>query len=109
MSNQKAQLTAALDELRAQALEMALNTPPQVTAKLRQNAALHPSKYDFNSEIELKYRLDVNDVSAYSDAATLIDQMRAMRQSISNLEFVEAQGAGPHNTVKVSDESEFDY
>ena len=109
MSNQKVQLTAALDELRARALKMASTTPLQVAAKLTQNAALLPSRFDFNSEFEWNHRLNVNDVSIYPDAAALIDELRVVRQSIYNLEFVEAQGVGPHNTVKVSDESDFDY
>jgi hypothetical protein len=93
----KAELNAELNALIGQALEMAI-TLQQVANKLRANAKLIPSRKDFDSDSEWQYRPDINDNSAYPDAAKLIDDMRLARQAIHNLEFEEEQG-GPKDTM----------
>jgi len=98
VENRKAELNAKLDGLRVRALEMAAIAPPQVASKLIYNAKLPPSLYDFNSDFELKCRLDVNDNSQYPEAAKLIEDMRQTRKDIHNLEFEEEQG-GPSDTM----------
>jgi hypothetical protein len=97
MENRKAELNARLDGLRGQALEMAI-TQRQVANKLRANAELIPSLYDFDSDFELKCRLGVTDNSAYPDAAKLIEDMRQTRKDIHNLEFEEEQ-CGPKDIM----------
>jgi hypothetical protein len=105
MENRKAELNTKLDGLKAklgglqeQALEMVAIVPQRVADKLRANAKLILSTNDFDSDYELHYRLDVNDNSAYPDAATLIEYMRQTRQAIHNLKFKQEQDA-PSNTM----------
>lgn len=109
MSSRKTERIAALEELKAQALEMASKMPPRIAEKLRQNAKLIPSKFDFDSEHEWKYKLDPNDIMPDSHASSLINKMRELRGEIYNLEFVEQQGTGPHNTMPVGDDDEIEY
>jgi hypothetical protein len=98
LNAKKAELNAKLNDQRKQAGEMSEGAPRQVAEKLRENAALCPSRYDFDSDHEWKYRLDVNDNSGYPEAAKLIEDMRQTRQAIHNLEFEEEQG-GPKDTM----------
>jgi len=97
VEKRKAELYVKLDGLRIQALEMSI-TLQLVANKLRNNAKLIPSLSDFDSDSELDRRLDVNDNSAYPEAAKLIEDMRQTRKDIHNLEFAEEQ-AGPNDTM----------
>lgn len=94
MENSTVELYAKLDDKRKQSSEMAVIIPPQVAKKLRYNASLRPSRYDFDSNFEFfQCRLDENDNSQYPAAAKLIEDMRLIRQAIHNLQFKEEQGS----------------